>query len=423
MDIEDYRSNPPAPPKRGGAATKSNRPAKRSKVSSESSDPEINDGLASDLDRLDSFREGKNASTSTSAADNGAEAGNHLAHKIHVIHMLFKKRTPDPKTLSVRLVETARAIGSVIGTIPINCDWQMIDSTLGPDPLSEPLATVQATSRAFASLMAGLKKITDGVGFYLPSLIVCECVRMFKTIFDAVSESACRAAQTHSTSQFKSINTGTEAINAVKDTGPFHVICHLLDIMMSYLNKNDRHHRQIFEGLLCVLMKRIGDLLYYFTFNQHRNASIEEEITVSPAKEDNTDAECQQTEAIAIRLEARCLVMVLERAIKLAPHHMNTPLSVASTSRKSSNHVRARLQTASKVPLSAQSREKLQRTLVSCMFREEERDEFSDMLRMPATLGPIPSIPKVENGDVSDWFSGQVWRLIGWSILGSQIEF
>jgi hypothetical protein len=54
------------------------------------------------------------------------------------------------------------------------------------------------------------------------------------------------------------------------------------------------------------------------------------------------------------------------------------------------------------------------------MFGDGEHDEFADVLRMPARLGPAPNMPKVEDKDVGGWFSGEVWRLIGWDLLSRE---
>ena len=79
------------------------------------------------------------------------------------------------------------------------------------------------------------------------------------------------------------------------------------------------------------------------------------------------------------------------------------------------------LQQASRTPLSAQAKDRLQRTLIHCMFGDDgagEHDEFADVLRMPARLGSVPNMPKVEDKDVGEWFTGEVWRLVGWDLLG-----
>jgi hypothetical protein len=435
VGIEDSRSNSPAPKKRKGTATTSTKATKRAKPSPEIPDPSVNepqDIFIGDLNSLDTLGEGRDSPTFNIGTDKNTKAGKHLVHKLYVVHMLFKKQSTDPNVFSLRLVETARAISSVIATIPINYDRLAVGNTRGmttpqTSNKSELQVIVQASACAFTALMVGLKKIADGVGFHLPSLVVFECVKMFKTIFDSISESARRIAHTRLSRQPKSINNGTLASSIAKDSGPFRVLAQLLNALIAGLNKNDRHHREIFEGMLCILIGRIGDLLYYYTFNQHRSPSIEEEIRAPPVQEEKSGIEKQQTEELAIQFEARCLMVVLERAIGLAPHYMNTPLplgSMVNTIRKPSNHVRTstpkKLQTASKAPLGAQAMEKLQRTLVSCMFGDEDCDEFSDVLRMPAMLGPIPLIPNVENEDVSEWFSGKVWRLVGWGFLGRQ---
>jgi hypothetical protein len=57
------------------------------------------------------------------------------------------------------------------------------------------------------------------------------------------------------------------------------------------------------------------------------------------------------------------------------------------------------------------------------VFGEEDHDEFAEVLRKPGSLGAMPRITKMEEDDVGDWFSGEVWRLVGWDLLSRESEW
>lgn len=390
--------------------------------------------FGSDLDILDNLGEGTESRNFTYIADESVKAGEELVLKLYNTHKLLKQRSTKPEEICVNLVETARAIGAVISMIPKNYDRLAMGNTKGLTPIekdkSELSSVVQTSTRAFASLIVGLGKISNGVGIHLPSLVIFECVKMFKTIFDSISETARQTANIRLASQAKTNASHSRSTMTARESGPFRTIAQFLNSLISNLNKNDRHHREIFEGVLFVLMERVGKLLFHCTFDRHRSATVEGDIALPPVKNNKSVMMESETEATAIRLEALSLITILERLMGLAPYHMNSPLSSGSSTaknRRTSGLTRTStiksLTPASRVPLSAYARDRLQRTLIKCMFGEEDRDEFSDVLRMPATLGTMPSIAKVEDKDVGEWFSGEVWKLIGWDLLSKEDEW
>ena len=78
---------------------------------------------------------------------------------------------------------------------------------------------------------------------------------------------------------------------------------------------------------------------------------------------------------------------------------------------------------STRVKLSALAQERLQRTLVVCTFGQEVRDDFMDVLTKPVDVGRVPAGPKVKDEEVLEWYQGQVWRLVGWEILGKEGEW
>jgi hypothetical protein len=290
---------------------------------------------------------------------------------------------------------------------------------------------IRASARAFTSLLVGLGKISNyGTERRLPNLVVCECVRMFKTILDSISDSTRSAIETRSASPSRANKSRTKATYSAKESNTPRTLVQFFNALMSYLDKNDPDHREIFEGLLFVLMERVGKRLFYCTFGRNRSVTVQGDIALPPDHDHPAVIARQEVEALAVQLEVRSLVTILERAIALAPYHINdriTSSSPACKSQKPSSIARSltmrNLAPASKAPLSTRAKDRLQRTLVNCIFGQDEHDEFSDVLRMPARLGVLPGIAKVEDKDVNDWFQGEVWRLVGWDLLGRESEW
>jgi hypothetical protein len=56
------------------------------------------------------------------------------------------------------------------------------------------------------------------------------------------------------------------------------------------------------------------------------------------------------------------------------------------------------------------------------MFGETQDDELSDVLRKPGRIGPMPKFSKIEENDVGDWFTREIWRVLGWSIISNESE-
>jgi hypothetical protein len=369
----------------------------------------------------------------TSDIEEVEKAKEALVQKLYLTHKLYKKQSAEPEAICFSLAETARAIGSVVASLPKNYDALATGNLKGLIPVkrdkSEFSLIIQAATRAWASLLVGLKKLVDSGGGHLPNVVIYACIKMFNTIFESIKDTAHQIASIRSVSQRKGTNNNQETATTPRDTGPFRAVAQFLNALIASLNKDDRYHGDIFEGVLFLLMERVSKLLFYFTFDRFRCTTIEGDISMPSLNDDKRDVARQLIEPMAIRLEAQCLVAILERAIGLAPHHMNSPAgSRPSSSRRASSSASRpgtprSQQRASTVPLVAHARDKLQRTLIQCVFGEEDHDEFAEVLRKPGSLGAMPRISKMEDDDVGDWFSGEVWRLVGWDLLSRESEW
>jgi hypothetical protein len=279
------------------------------------------------------------------------------------------------------------------------------------------------------SLLVGTNKLMEcNADMRLASLIICEVVNMFKAALQSIEISARRTAQVFlsQASAPKKIKTKTKTPpSAVKESAPARAVAHLLISFLGLLEKTDPVHQKIFDGFVFVLFECVGKRLYYFTFGQHRSTSIEGNILPSPEPRDAAEATRRDTDALGTRLEVKALVLILERAMGLAPNHTN-PQNIRSS--QTPNHPVRTLSTRTPVTstrarLSPLAKERLQRTLVACMYGNNTNDEFLDVLTKPTPamrLGSLQNVAKVDDKDVETWYKKEVWRLVGWDVLARE---
>ncbi|KAF2659843.1 hypothetical protein K491DRAFT_712374 [Lophiostoma macrostomum CBS 122681] len=427
-DIEGIIAKDSRTTKRKGGANGSARSTKRVKASSDTVDKSVKGAqgsFADDLETLDGLGEGT-VSHAFQFSSDIVKVGDELVRHLYISHKMYAKQKVDPEALCSSLAGTARAIGSVISTACRHYDQLALGTKSGRASLekdnSDWSSVIRASSRAFTSVLLGLEKTSGCSDTRLPGLVVVECIKMFKTILDSISESAQTSSKARRTSELACIVTQPKSTGE-KDPTPSRTLAHLLIAFFSALRKEDRSHREIFEGMLFVLTERVAKCLFHISFGRFRSPTVEGDIVPPPGHDHPAVIARQEVEASGVRVEARSLITILERAIALAPFYFNSPLSSKTRNAKASNLVRSStrtLQQASRSPLSTQARDRLQQTLVQCMFGDGEHDEFADVLRMPARLGPAPNVPRVEEKDVGDWFSGEVWRLVGWDLLSRE---
>ncbi|KAI7363852.1 hypothetical protein KC336_g21538, partial [Hortaea werneckii] len=118
------------------------------------------------------------------------------------------------------------------------------------------------------------------------------------------------------------------------------------------------------------------------------------------------------------KLEAPYLIHLLARLMNAAPAHLGAIISTKTGKPKQANN-----KGSMKGALVLAAKDRLQRTLINCMFGTEGVDAQSplmDCLKMPmAPSTPLP-MPKVKEAEVQEWFKEEVWRLLGWEVLSKE---
>ncbi|KAI4652562.1 uncharacterized protein J4E79_008868 [Alternaria viburni] len=358
--------------------------------------------------------------------------GSNLTEALYTTHSLCRSEEPDAETLCYNLVRVASSIGKVICIVAQNYEQlsrrgrRTLEAMSLDQDKSDFAIALSVCARAFMSLLVGTNKLMETkADARLASLIVCEVADMFNAGLQSIEASARRTAQTFLSQPASPKKTKTKTPPSIKESPPARAVAHLLISLLGFLEKTDPVHQKIFDGFVFVLFERVGKRLYYFTFGQHRSTSIDGNILPSPESRDETEEIRRDTNALGTRLEVKALVLILERAMGLAPSHMNPQNARPS---QSPNRLVRTLSTKSPVTntrsrLNPLAKDRLQRTLVACMYGNNTNDEFLDVLTKPLPamrLSSLQNVVKIDDKDVETWYKEEIWRLVGWDVLARE---
>lgn len=291
--------------------------------------------------------------------------------------------------------------------------------------------TLTAAGRIVAASLAGFQKLlrVDRSGEF-EGQVAYALVQMYGRLLTgvgAISKAEANAEISHDPStgsKRPKAKGGTVRVN-IKDVPALNALTGLLTGILKQLDANQPSHKEVFEGMLSCILSKLGTCLYTTFFSRHRGASVAAEIEsirfTDPEGEAST---CEKSKHLRqAQLEAPYTIHLLKQALSLAPSFLiQTPANVKSTKSKPT----PKLSNVTKSSLSIAVKERLQATLVNAVFGTEGLDEESDLLlnslQMPQENGPIVPVPRVKEVEVGEWFQGEVWRLLGWEVLGKEIE-
>lgn len=393
-------------------------------------------------------------------------------------HKLYQQIELNPQDLAYHLTQAATNLADHVSTVAKQIQKHFVDVSATQDKrLRSQLVSIatsktdtefprilRAAGRSFTSLFHGMATIwergTEAAKKH-HGATTYQYIKAFDTILDAISSTCMLTAQL---SAQQIANDAPSSSAAVKKAGEgksqkpkpapkARIAQELVSLLLALLTHltpgRQGPHTAFFEGILYLLLDRIGERLYLLTFNRERGATLEEEMIndSSPPK-----AQIETIERQALGIEVKFFVQLLERAMSLAPSFLGS-LSGADVPVKSGRSA-AKVKFAGlpkgTAALSILAKEKLQRTLVQCMFgsaqlkqqdgsnksgrigeddetededADQQNNEFIEVLRKPVFTGPIPQMPKVEEADVPEWFTENIWKLVGWDVLGRDGDF
>ena len=293
-------------------------------------------------------------------------------------------------------------------------------------------SNLRAANRAVTSLISGLSRLSNAAdGAEVQGRVIYAYVQMFSNLVEALGEASsrelrkplARSEERPSTSKGKKKSENAKPAN-LKDKPTLNALTSFLCGILDLLDPKTEAHGSLFEGFAYAVLNKLGSRLYTLVFGHARASTLEAEIVRANAPEETEDSsqtsvphhDCLELQQA--KLEAPYLIHLLGRVMNAAPAHLGAVISTKTGKPKQANN-----KGSMKGALALAAKDRLQRTLVNCMFGTEGVDAVSpllDCLKMPAAPStPLP-MPKVKEAEVQDWFKEEVWRLLGWEVLAKE---
>jgi hypothetical protein len=348
---------------------------------------------------------------------------------LYDIHSLIRgEKVIDSPTLAHHLVRAVATVPQVVlKFIPVSDSSTISDA----GSLSTALA---AASRSIRLLLVGSSRIAqeqDGAG--LLGHVIYAYSQMYGKLLDclemvSMSEVSKIASDGFNSSTQKRMSPSKAKSKQpkqtnIKDHETLNLISKFLCGIIEALDPKVQAHKSLFEAFAFMTLNKLGAKLYLLVFGYARGPSIADEIAISNEPDEiedtthNAASDLRAQQLKAGKLEAPYLIHLLTRIMNTAPAHLDAIVMTKAGKPKQA------YKGSMKGAITISAKERLQRTLVNCMFGEEESaadDPFRDCLRMPTINGKALPVPKIEEPEIQEWFKEEVWRLLGWEILSSE---
>lgn len=267
-------------------------------------------------------------------------------------------------------------------------------------------SVVRAVARTYSLLLRGLDRVSELRSHQQVSELIFSLVEMIRELLKCLHETA--RTQVNDSAPQDAIDSGATKKTPRSQDVP-KIFAQLIMAMLDKLDAKKQAHREMFEGFAFVILERVGKELYTLAFGKERAASLEQEIgRPGDVLVHSTERDSEDSSRLGrVGAEAPYLLSIFQRAVSLAPAHLT---NLDTTARVTRNSNKSSLPTIAK--------ERLQQTLVQGMFGPD--DAWRDVLKTPARprVGTLP--PKEGKVDVGMWFTEEVWRVLGWEILGRE---
>lgn len=289
-------------------------------------------------------------------------------------------------------------------------------------------AVFRAVASAYSSLLFGVTRFpaVESEKRVLGSMLY-SIIHMYDNVLSLISWDPTRIC--NSSESFSPLDPSdrrsSEAGILTKSRKVSKAIADFLNAAISALDPKSAPHRELLEGFMFVLVDRLGKNLYLFTFGRLRRNTIEEDL--SPNEGSTLTDKAKEI----ARIEAPHLLSILERAICMASQNF-ADASATINSKSMNSRPSAQFRYVSKEPistrkhmLSEQAQNRLQQTLVNAVFgpQEEGDENFSECLRLPGQPSTFTQPPTIEERDIPDWYTKELWGLLGWDILASESDW
>lgn len=378
------------------------------------------------------------------------------------IHKLYHVNSPVRSDLAYHLVQATKGITEHIVRKAVDIQRQLQQASAVKDRTVRARRTAnvltvlnndfkksqRAAARSFGSVFHGLETLwSSGTesGKRNHGVVTYEMICGFDQLAEAIQTTCEMHANMTSDEEVplkrnRAADEGKKVKRVDRAPVPQELTTLLLAMFSGLTAKEQGPHSAFFEGFLYLLLDRVARKLSLMTFKHVPGRTIKDEIDL----EDLSARQLSTTTTKAINMEVQFLTQLTDRTLKLAPGFLgslsNVSAATKSKTARPSTATRSNARTVTpRTSLSIAAKEKLQHTLVRCMFGEFPRtvhtgdsdteddvgpgSEFVDVLRKPVPMGPVPPPPKVDDVDIATRFREDMWRLIGWDILSRADEW
>lgn len=349
------------------------------------------------------------------------------------VHSSLKaKHRTEPDILACHLVRSASALPPVVQQTVEQCSKRFITG-------SEMLKTnLTAAGRVACFLIVGINRLGQiSGGEELQGQVIYAYVHMFAKLLNTfheaseveakrwrTSDNASSIEKQPSTAKSKS-KVIPRQVGNLKESQTLNAITAFLCSFIDQLDPKRDVCKSLFEGFIYCALQELGNRLYLCVFGHARAESIDSEIMMSNRTDELDEASSAQAnkpdllEVEKAKLEAPYLIRLFTRFMSSAPAHLGSMISKKTGKPKTANN-----KGSMKGVLAITAKDRLQRTLVDCIFGIQESGEdaeLRDCLKMPGLgQGKKLEIPRIKETEVQEWFKEEMWRLLGWEILAKE---
>jgi len=254
------------------------------------------------------------------------------------------------------------------------------------------LAVIRGMEVSFHLVHRSLKSISSAKnGSQSKGQVTYYLVCMFESIMTGLTQhcTAMREQRVHDQGQIVHLKPD-----------PYKSLVDLLSTMMLSLDQSRQEDQEVMEGFFFVTLDRVGKMLALFVFN---NLHLPTNVCPELRPPDGLAAMIQEgVSPQDIQLEAKYLITFLDNI--LGPE---SPLT-SDRSSMESQFVR-------------KMKNRLQKTLLQAVFGSDD-EIFQEGLVRPATPPPQNRDTRhVEQPEFPEWFTQELWRLVGWDLLRSTL--
>lgn len=365
---------------------------------------------------------------------------------LYEAHKLYKNVVQVDRSLAYHLVQASDCLGPLLASACRQYQQRVGVVSAGSGngnsrrPIPEPVlvrydheltSAFEAAARTLMSLLYGLKKLTSeqsnpaDCGAVIYSF-VDNFSHLLDTLTEVASAQATQEAEATDVSKARKRIATRQNQKVIHDTQQASLATRLLSNfalnILSIPSSDEPKHKELLEGFLFILFRRVGARIFRCTFGHNKCNTIEGDISAwtDPAESDKTPPDRQkQIEERALELELPILMSLLERGLAVAKYHI-APFETVGMSRKQpkafagKSGPRPSLESL-KSGLSLAARKKMEHTLTRAIFGDDPSgDEMTECLTMPVRQALVEPPPKVEQEDTKTWFMERAWELVGW---------